>query len=154
MATQKRRQLSEDEKSDVRRLRELLDERKKSEGMTQESLAALCDWSGQSAVQGFLSERTPINLDAALRFSKAFNVPMEAISPRLAAKAIELFGATQAANERPKTIDGLIESLHDDINNVDNDARMAIAEFVKAYKDNPTEGARIARSILAVLGKL
>lgn len=79
---------------------------------------------------------------------------MEAISPRLAAKAIELFGATQAAQERPTTIDSLIDSLRNDIDNADNDAKMAITEFVKAYKDNPTEGARIARSILAVLGKL
>lgn len=79
---------------------------------------------------------------------------MESISPRLAARAIELFGATQAAKEMPQTIEALLASLRDDIDNADNDVRMAIADLVKAYNNDPTEGARIARSIRALLGQL
>lgn len=79
---------------------------------------------------------------------------MEAISPRLAAKAIELFGATQAAKEQPQTIEALLAGLREDISSVDNDVRLAIADLVKAYNNDPTEGARIARSIRALLGQL
>jgi hypothetical protein len=43
--------------------------------------------------------------------------------------------------------------LQDDISSADNDVRIAIADLVQAYKNNPEEGARIARSIRA-LGKL
>ena len=154
MATTGRRQLTEEEQADVDRLKALIAERKAKDGLTQEALAAKCEWSGQSAVQGFLSGRTPINLDAALRFSKALDVTLEDISPRLAAKAIELFGATKAAKETPTTVDGLLTLLRDDIDNADNDVRLAIADLVKAYNDDPTEGARIARSIRALLGQL
>jgi len=44
--------------------------------------------------------------------------------------------------------------LPDDICNADNDVRIAIADLVLAYKKDPGEGARIARSIRALLGKL
>lgn len=154
MTASGRRPLTEDERADINRLKSILAERKASDGLTQEALAVMCDWSGQSAVQGFLAGRTPINLDAALRFSRALNVPMEAISPRLAAKAIELFGATQAAKEQPQTIEALLAGLREDISSVDNDVRLAIADLVKAYNNDPTEGARIARSIRALLGQL
>ena len=82
------------------------------------------------------------------------DVTIENISPRLAAKAIELFGATKAAQEQPTTVEGLLNVLRDDVDNADNDVRMAIADLVKAYNNDPTEGARIARSIRALLGQL
>lgn len=54
----------------------------------------------------------------------------------------------------PNTVEGLLNFLRDDIDNADNDVRMAIADLVKAYNDAPSEGTRIARSIRAFLGKL
>ncbi|WP_265948324.1 hypothetical protein [Dechloromonas sp. A34] len=51
------------------------------------------------------------------------------------------------------TVDALIDSLRDDIDNADNDENMQTAEFVKAYKDNLAERARISRSHFAVLGE-
>ena len=75
-------------------------------------------------------------------------------APRLAAKAVELFGATLAAREPQQTIETLVNLLQDDISSADNDVRIAIADLVQAYKNNPEEGARIARSIRALLGKL
>ncbi len=67
---------------------------------------------------------------------------------------MELFGATLAAREPQQTIETLVNLLQDDISSADNDVRIAIADLVQAYKNNPEEGARIARSIRALLGKL
>lgn len=153
MAT-KRRPLTPEELEDTERLKALIAEAKSNKGLTQENIGHLCGYAGQQAVQAYASGNTPINLDAAFRFAKALEVPLEAISPRLAARAIELFGATKAAQETPATVDALLATLQDDINNADNDVRMAIADLVKAYKNDPTEGARIARSIRALLGQL
>ena len=154
MATTKRRALSPDEMEDASRLRALLEEKKRTEGMTQETIGHLCGWAGQQAVQAYSSGNTPINLDAAFRFAKALNVPLDSISPRLAARAVELFGSTQAALEPPQTIEALIATLQDDIAKEDNDVRMAIADLVHAYKNDPDRGKEIARSIRVLLGKL
>jgi len=155
MNAPKRRELDESEREDVDRLRLIIEARKlEDRTFTQDKLAEACGWSSQGNIQNYVGYKTPLNLDAAFRFAKALNVPLEKISPRLAAKAVEIFGATQVAKEASQSIDGLLISLQKEVADADADARRAIAEFVKAYKDNPDEGSRIARSILAVLGKL
>lgn len=154
MATTKRRTLEPDELADVDRLRDVIAQKKTSAGLTQTKLAVLCGWESQGTVAQYLGGHVPLNLDAAYRFAKALEVPLDTISPRLAAKAVELFGATLAAQEPPQTIETLVSLLQDDISNADNDVRIAIADLVQAYKNNPEEGARIARSIRALLGKL
>jgi len=153
MAT-KRRTMTEEDLQDIERIRSAIELRKASTGLTQTKLAELCGWESQGTVAQYLGGHVPLNLDAAFRFSKALDTPLENISPRLAARAIELFGATKAAKEIPQTVDALLTSLRDDIDNADNDVRMAIADLVKAYNNDPTEGARIARSIRALLGQL
>lgn len=101
MSTSKRKPLTEDELADSARLKKIILGKKQSEGLTQQSIGLRCGWSGQQAVQAFISGNTPINLDAAFRFSKALGVPLDAISPRLAARAVELFGATLAGSDSP-----------------------------------------------------
>lgn len=135
-------------------MRAAIETQKRTKGLTQESIGHLCGWAGQQAVQAYVSGNTPLNLDAAYRFAKALEVPLDAISPRLAAKAVELFGATLAAQEPPQSIESLVKLLQEDISSADNDVRIAIADLVHAYQNNPEEGARIARSIRALLGKL
>jgi transcriptional regulator with XRE-family HTH domain len=152
LMTTKRRTLTEEDQEDIRRLREIFETRKKSAGLTQSQLADLCGWESQGTVAQYFGKKLPLNLDAAFRLSKALEVSLDAISPRLAAKAVELFGATLAAKEAPQTIDGLLLSLQDEINSADNDVRLAIADLVKAYKNDPAEGARIAKAIRAFLG--
>lgn len=157
LATMKnqRRQLTSEELEDSVRLKALLAKAKQEKGLTQENIGHLCGFAGQQAVQAYSSGNTALNLDAVFRFAKALDVSIEEISPRLAAKAVELFGATQAAKNEPiLTIDALLACLHDEIEQSDNDIKIAVAELVKAYKDDPNEGARIARSIRALLGQL
>ena len=150
----KRRTLTNDELDDIERLRALVEEKKASAGLTQTRLAELCGWESQGTVAQYLGGHVGLNLEAAYRLAKALEVQLDSISPRLAAKAVELFGATQAALEPPQTIEALIATLQDDLDNEDNDVRMAIAELVHAYKNDPDRGKEIARSIRVLLGKL
>ena len=120
--------------------------------MTQVQLTEACGWESQGTVGQYLGKIIPLNLDAAFRFSKALNVPLDAISPRLAAKAVELFGATQASQGVPQTVEGLLLSLKNDIDSADQNVRLAIASLIKTYENNPQEGERIAKAILALAG--
>ena len=152
MGTTTRRSLSDEEIEDVERLRTIYDAKKLATGMTQAQLAESCGWESQGTVAQYFSKKMALNLDAAFRFSKALSVPLDAISPRLAAKAIELFGATQAGQEKTQSFNDLLISLHGDIERLDNDGRLAIARLVKTYEANPTEGTKIAKAILALVG--
>ena len=82
---------------------------------------------------------------------KPFRFPLT--SPRLAAKDIELFGATQAGQVAPKSFEDLLKVLPVEIESVDNDGRMAITRLAKTYQENPAEGAKIAKVILALVGE-
>lgn len=152
MAT-KRRPLTEEELADALRLRLLLKEKKEQEGLTQEAVGHLCGWAGQQAVQAFVSGNTPINLEAAFRFSQALKVPLDAISPRLAAKAVELFGATIAGSERPKSFEELLEHFAPEIERLKltDTGRRALSGLVKAYQDDPAAGDRLSRALLALV---
>ncbi|HRQ59177.1 MAG TPA: helix-turn-helix transcriptional regulator [Azoarcus taiwanensis] len=150
----KRRPLSNAELEDAARLRKLLNEKKQAEGLTQEAVALACGWSGQQAVHVFAAGKTPLNLDAAFRFSKALRVPLDAISPRLAAKAVELFGATLAAQERPKTFEELLSHFAPEIERLrlTETGRKAIAGLMKAYEDDPAAGDRLSKALLTLVG--
>ncbi|MGO4416816.1 helix-turn-helix domain-containing protein [Cupriavidus sp. KB_39] len=153
MNTTKRRELDPHEKDDIERLKALVAEaRAKNPTLTQEKLAELCGWNSQGNVQNYLGARTPLNLDAAYRFAKALGVALDAISPRLAARAQELFGATEAANQPPpQTIKALLQVLHDEHRDSSEEVRIAIAELVKKYEENPEQGAMIAKLIRGLL---
>lgn len=121
--------------------------------MTQESLAHACDWAGQQAVYAYLAGKTPLNLDAAFRLSKALGVPLDAISPRLAAKAVELFGATIAGRERPKTFEELLEHFAPEIARLKltETGRKALTGLIKAYEEDPASGDKASRVLLALV---
>jgi transcriptional regulator with XRE-family HTH domain len=152
MSATKRRKPTTDELADVDRLRAIVDRRKQQEGLTQARLAELGGWESQGTVGQYLNAHVPLNLDAAFRFAKALRVPLDEISPHLAAKAVELFGATEAAKKSPATFEELLRGLHVDPARMDNDGRLAIARLAKTYHENPAEGAKIAKAILALVG--
>lgn len=102
----------------------------------------------------FAAGKTPINLEAAFRFSQALNVPLDAISPRLAAKAVELFGATIAGSERPKTFEDLLEHFAPEIERLKltDTGRRALSGLVKAYENDPAAGDRLSKALLTLVG--
>jgi len=154
MAHSSRRSLTNEELEDAERLRAVVRSAKDTFRLTQSEIGLLCGYSGQQAVHAYISASIPINLDAALRFSKALSVPIDEISPRLAARATELFLATNAGKSALAESESLQRGLHKGCNSADNAFSMAIAELTTVAKDDPEAANRIARSILAALGKL
>jgi transcriptional regulator with XRE-family HTH domain len=154
MKATQRRQLTQDETDDIDRLRTLFEQRKEASGLTQTQLAEACGWESQGTVAQYFSKRMPLNLEAAFRFSKALGVPLDAISPRLAAKAVELFGATIAGQERPKTFEDLLTHFAPEIERLrlTETGRKAIAGLVKAYEDDPAAGDRLSKALLTLVG--
>lgn len=156
MTQPKRRSLDEHERADIDRLRALVDRTKhENPSFTQGELAELCGWNSQGNIQNYLGYKTPLNLDAAFRFSKALGVPLDAISPRLAAKAVELFGATIAGRERPKTFEELLAHFAPEIEKLrlTDTGRRALAGLVSAYEQDPAAGDRLSKALLALVGQ-
>lgn len=58
--------------------------------LTQEQIAHMFNWSGQSAVSQYLNGRIPLNLKALLGFSSVLGVHPSEISPRLVPPTSEL----------------------------------------------------------------
>lgn len=147
MATTKRRPLDQQEREDAERLKVLIE----GSGLTQEAIGHLCGWAGQAATNAYVVGRTPINLDAAFRFSKALGVPLDAISPRLAAKAVELFGATLAGQARPKTFEDLIAAHAEQIAALTEADRRSVESMRQACHDAPGSDEKYTRALMALL---
>lgn len=92
--------------ADAGRLKGLFLERKERDGLTQEALAQLCGWEGQSATAAYLNGKTPLNLAAARKFAQAFDVPIDAFSPSLAEEARSYFEVT---TEGQRTLDAVTD---------------------------------------------
>lgn len=74
---------------EARKLKEIYKERKsKNPSLTQEHIADLCEWSGQSVVSQYLNGRIPLNLPALLKFSSVLHFDLADVSPRLAGQLI------------------------------------------------------------------
>lgn len=80
----KRRELSQEEQADARRLQAVWNRQKKAIGLTQEQVAADCGWSTQGAFSQYLLGRIPLNLRAVVKLARALHVEPHEISPRLA----------------------------------------------------------------------
>ncbi|MGY1877828.1 LexA family transcriptional regulator [Pseudomonas reactans] len=91
-----RRELTQEELADAARLKSIYERRKAllkgvGEKLTQEDVASLCGWSGQSAFSQYASGRVPLNVTALLKLSRVLGFELEEVSPRIAAqvKSIE-----------------------------------------------------------------
>lgn len=90
----KKRGLSAVELAECQSLKELWQAKKSSLGLTQEKVAArLGGGVTQGAVSHYLNGKNPLNLQAAVVFSQALDIPIEAFSPRLAREQARIAGA-------------------------------------------------------------
>ncbi len=85
----KRRPLTEQENAAANRLQNLYQKAKAEwrecgQKLTQEKIAELFGWSGQTAVSQYLNGNIPLNLRAAGKFADFFSVQISEISPELA----------------------------------------------------------------------
>lgn len=58
--------------------------KQRDKSLTQERVAELCGWSGQSAVSQYLNGKIPLNIPALIKLSHALNFEPIDVSPRLA----------------------------------------------------------------------
>lgn len=83
----RRRELTEEEKADARRLRETWLRQKNQLGFNSQEEFAVESGLGttQGAFNHYLNEKQPLNLEAAIKIARALKVDVAEISPRLAA---------------------------------------------------------------------
>ena len=78
----------ETRKAEASRLKAIYQDRKRNDPtLTQDKIADLCEWSGQSVVSQYLNGRIPLNIGALIKFATALRFSLEEVSPRLAAVA-------------------------------------------------------------------
>ncbi|WP_432777602.1 helix-turn-helix transcriptional regulator [Pseudomonas fortuita] len=69
---------------EAKALKAIYRERKRENpSLTQDHIADLCDWSGQSVVSQYLNGKIPLNLPALLKFAKVLDFKLSDVSPRL-----------------------------------------------------------------------
>lgn len=76
--------LTNEQKADAARLKAIYQSKKAKLGLTQISLAAECGWESQGTVSQYLNGKIPLNLEAALKFSKHLQSEVSEFSPSLA----------------------------------------------------------------------
>ncbi|MFS1583393.1 MAG: S24 family peptidase [Candidatus Arsenophonus phytopathogenicus] len=81
----KKKPLTKEQIEDSHRLKTIFESKKKSLGISQESIAHAMG-IGQTAVSHLLTAKNAISLKHALSFSEIFQVPVETFSPSLAAE--------------------------------------------------------------------
>lgn len=77
-----RRDLSPLEHEDSARLRKIWDQKKDSLSLSQQDVADAFGISNQTAISQYLNGKIPLNLEAAIKFSKVLEVNIKEISPR------------------------------------------------------------------------
>lgn len=77
----KRKSLSEQDIESAHRLKEIWNNRKAELGLTQDRAAEILGFSTQGAVSHYLNAKTPLNLEAVLKFANLLQVPPELIRP-------------------------------------------------------------------------
>ena len=92
------------QKAEAARLKAIYTARKQADrSLTQERVAELCGWSGQSAVSQYMTGKIPLNLPALLKLASALHFQPSEVSLRLA--GIMTYDATSstrtAVNEHP-----------------------------------------------------
>ncbi|MDD2061074.1 helix-turn-helix transcriptional regulator [Pseudomonas putida] len=93
---------------EARKLKAIYQERKRARpSLTQDQVADLCGWSGQSVVSQYLNGKIPLNLTALLKLSSALDFAPSEVSPRLASTLTSQVGftATPIENHRIASLD-------------------------------------------------
>ncbi|MNJ20868.1 HTH-type transcriptional regulator PrtR [compost metagenome] len=75
----------EERLAEAKRLKDIYLECKRADpSLTQDRVADLCEWAGQSVVSQYMNGRIPLNLSALLKFSNVLKFDPQVVSPRLA----------------------------------------------------------------------
>lgn len=85
----KRTELTPEQLTEAKRLKEIYSQRKaearaRGEHLTQEDIAEACGWTGQSAVSQYMNGRIALNLEAVIKLSQVLDFDPSIVSERLA----------------------------------------------------------------------
>jgi transcriptional regulator with XRE-family HTH domain len=105
----KKSRLDDEQQADAQRLRALWDQYRAAGGLKQDEFAAEHGLKSQSNMGHYLQGRQPLNLRSATAFAKGMKVPIEAISPSIAAEVEEASPILRAASSTPKLPASLLE---------------------------------------------
>lgn len=101
----------ETRKAEAMRLKAIFQDRKRNDPtLTQDKIADLCEWSGQSVVSQYLNGRIPLNISALIKFANVLGFSLEEVSPRLA--AIAEMPRLRNSQEHPKTSSSTDWEMH------------------------------------------
>lgn len=92
-----------------------------------------------------------MNLEAAHRFAKALGVTLDSISPKLAAIAVELFGATEAGRTKPQTFEGVLAAHAKEIAALKEADRRTIEAMRASAKEDPKASQKYIKALLTML---
>ncbi|WP_252108959.1 MULTISPECIES: S24 family peptidase [unclassified Halomonas] len=73
--------------------------RARGQKLTQEDVAALCGWGGQSAVSQYMNGKIALNLEALHKLAKALDFEPSEVSPRLAGEPTRKSNVSQLKQE-------------------------------------------------------
>lgn len=109
MEEPRKSRLDEAQQADAYRLRVLWDRYRAGGGLKQDEFAAEFGLKSQSNVGHYLQGRQPLNLKSATAFARGMGVPIEAISPTIAAQVDEATPILRAAVPAPRIPSSLLE---------------------------------------------
>jgi hypothetical protein len=105
----KKSRLDEAQLADAQRLRRLWDSYKAAGGLDQVDFAEEYGLKSQSNVGHYLQARQPLNIKAAIAFAKGMKIPIEAISPAIAAEIEDALPILRSPASAPKLPANLLE---------------------------------------------
>lgn len=114
---------------------------------------------GPSFISQHTSGNRPIGIDSAIAYARAFGVPLEEISPRLAAEAVAQAKAVGVAPPAPRAhppgpapdVHIALEAIARRLISADAGTRELVAGMLASMAKNPESYSRVATGLQAIL---
>ncbi len=104
---------NDEQATEASRLQAIYKARKKQDRtLSQERVAELCGWAGQSVVSQYMTGKIPLNLIALMKFASVLDFQLDEVSPRLAdtvkqAKGLSPTSERATSNQAQSTASGI-----------------------------------------------
>ena len=147
MNNSKRRQPNEDEKRAAERIRKIWLSKKRELGLTQERAAELVGWT-QGGFNAYINARSPLTLQAVLKFSKLLDVSPSELAPEIIdSHESEFYEAEKIGNsELPPKTQLELKEIMDLLLTLPADEVEFIWKMVKARKEfHADDGAELIK---------
>lgn len=103
-----KRELTESERGNAMRLRQIWESKRVALDLTQEKVAHACGWSTQGAFGHYLQGKNPLNIDAVFKLAKVLEVDPREIMPELHDILAGFFPDIEAIGQQPPISDEVL----------------------------------------------